>query len=700
MGVFFSVLLNIIEIVLSVLEFLALAASVVTFFVLMLNKYSKALKKILVPLGMRFFTRLRVLVLCRRSPLKKRAFLEFSLLKTGGRSVNTAEWRSIINGFKAFYTDSASKSVYVLSNCTPLIGEHFSRAVQVYFDYFQDEKVKKAFGMKGDLIEWAIGIRIEEAYATPTFLLTGLLARYEENWADFIRRYVSTAYMTETEESDNDKVLSNELYMTFAWLLWGPSYELKHDSYWSGLCQLSFGDESNSVPAIADGRIAPQIAKCFRKNVGRRYGELMSVELTLLNKGEYLRRMRQKVIPDEAYFYERLEGEESSFSLRIDDFHVREGYKSKKYYSTAYVWLLFELEDESRYAFQPKTSLAFFEHANLTDMATYQFLIETLLNKCFLHFASVFGNGAYEGRKYRFVCAMNKDIEVKFLQKYAERTAENSADAQAFRTRLLPEPKRRPANAFAAFDEFFAQDTEYSFEEADAAEKNTITDLACFYADIYMGNFPDANERESFENLLKYLQNAADAEAYKYHIVLVKNKHGTIMAGAIFDYFKRTNCAVVEFIAVRQNLQSAGIGSALYHHILETISKDAFENGKLRPEYVFCEIDAPSHSRAQVKKYLYFWDKYKFMRLNMQYVQPALSGTQKPVKGLWLTVSSLHKMLTKLPGKLVADVIYDYMKYAMGIAEPDRAPEYVKMKQELYTLGEVGLSKLIEHDPV
>lgn len=37
MGVFFSVLLNIIEIVLSVLEFLALAASVVTFFVLMLN---------------------------------------------------------------------------------------------------------------------------------------------------------------------------------------------------------------------------------------------------------------------------------------------------------------------------------------------------------------------------------------------------------------------------------------------------------------------------------------------------------------------------------------------------------------------------------------------------------------------------------------------------------------------------------------
>ena len=102
MGVFFSVLLNIIEIVLSVLEFLALAASVVTFFVLMLNKYSKALKKILVPLGMRFFTRLRVLVLCRRSPLKKRAFLEFSLLKTGGRSVNTAEWRSIINGFKAF----------------------------------------------------------------------------------------------------------------------------------------------------------------------------------------------------------------------------------------------------------------------------------------------------------------------------------------------------------------------------------------------------------------------------------------------------------------------------------------------------------------------------------------------------------------------------------------------------------------------
>lgn len=700
METFFSVLLNIIEIFLSVLEFLALAVSVITFFVLMLNKYSKALKKILVPLGLRFFTRLRILILCRRSPVKKRAFLEFSLLKTGGYSVNLSEWRSIVNEFKAFYSDSSQRLSYVLPNCTPLLGEHFSRAVQVYFDYFRDEKVKKAFGMKGDLIEWAIGIRIEEAYATPTFLLTGLLARYEENWADFIRRYVSTAYMTETEESDNAKVLSNELYMTFAWLLWGPSYELAHDSYWSGLCQLSFGDESNSVPAIANGRIAPQIAECFQKNIGRRYGELMSVELTLLNKGEYLRRMRQKVIPEEAYFYERLEGAESSFALRIDDFHVREGYKSKKYYCTAYVWLLFELEDEREYAFQPKTSLAFFEHANLTDMATYQFLIETLLHKCFLHFESVFGNRAYDGRKYRFVCAMNKDIEEKFLQKYTERTAESGDAAQAFRERLLPEPKRHPANAFAAFDEFFAQDTEYRFEEADASDKCTVTDLACFYADIYMGNFPDANERESFENLLKYLQNAASAEAYNYHIVLVKNKQGTLIAGAIFDYFKRTNCAVIEFIAVRQNLQSAGIGSALYHHILETIAKDAFENGKQRPEYIFCEIDAPSHSRAQVKKYLHFWDKYKFMRLNMQYVQPALSGVQKPVKGLWLTVSSLHKTVTKVPGRLVADVIYDYMKYAMGIAEPATAPEYVKMEQELCTLGDVELSKIIERAPV
>ena len=76
--------LDILEALLNILEFLALIASIITFFVLMLNQFYRALKKLLAPYRLGFWTRIRVLVLCRRSPLKKRAVLEFALIKTGG----------------------------------------------------------------------------------------------------------------------------------------------------------------------------------------------------------------------------------------------------------------------------------------------------------------------------------------------------------------------------------------------------------------------------------------------------------------------------------------------------------------------------------------------------------------------------------------------------------------------------------------
>lgn len=688
--------LNILEAFLNVLEFIALCISVTTFFFLMLNKFSKALKRLLAPYGLRLWQRLRALFICRRSPLKKRAFLEFALLKAGGHALPASQWRAIVNEFKAHYTEGDRRQVYVLENCTPLLGEAFAEAVLAYFRFFDDAGVRKAFGMQEDEpLRWVTTLRIEEAYATPTCLLTGLLARYEENWADFIQRYVSTAYIYDYDESGETLILSNELYMTFAWLLWGPSYELEHTSYWSGLCQLSFGDESNSVPAIAAPPIAPAIAERFNRNKGRRYGELMTTDLSLYEGSAYLKALRSGILPEEEYFYEKAE-EQLPFTLQIDAFAPREGYKAKKYYCTAYVWLLFELEDEDRYDFQPENSLAFFEHANLTDMASYQFLTDTLLNKSILHFERVFSDPKYANRRYRFVCALNRDIEQKFVEAYTRRAQAGDALAPAFAERVLLQPKRTPANAFAAFDEFFSRAAQYSFTEVRLGDRGTVTDLANFYTEVYMECFPDANERESFDNLLKYLKNAEACGEYDYHIVLAKDGSGTVVAGGIFDYFKRENAGVVEFIAVRRSLQSGGVGSTMYRHILSVLSGDAFKNGKKGLDYVFCEIDDPAHNDAPVKKYLYFWDKYKFRRLGMQYIQPALSGAQKPVHRLWLTVSVMHGNAGELPAGTVLAVIADYMRYAMGISAPEENEEYRKMARELSASPAVKLYPLIE----
>lgn len=154
---------------LDVLELIALVASVVTFFVLMLNQYARALREILSPSGLTFWMRMRVLFICRNSVVKKRAFLEFALLKTQGWSVNSSEWRAIITEFKEYYSKSQDNPVYSIPNCTLLIGDDLSVAVQRYFDFFSRDSVKNVFGIKDDLIKWVTTIHVEEAYATPHF---------------------------------------------------------------------------------------------------------------------------------------------------------------------------------------------------------------------------------------------------------------------------------------------------------------------------------------------------------------------------------------------------------------------------------------------------------------------------------------------------------------------------------------------------
>ena len=133
----------------------------------------------------------------------------------------------------------------------------------------------------------------------------------------------------------------------------------------------------------------------------------------------------------------------------------------------------------------------------------------------------------------------------------------------------------------------------------------------------------------------------------------------------------------------------------IYKHISSILSDDAHRmNGKAL-DYILCEIDSPDYSRAEIKKYLYFWNKNNFRHLDFNYVQPALSNSQKPVMGLWLTISPQRTSCSTVPAKLVADVLYDYIKYAMCIEKPEKSKEYEAMLQEITEKKNVSLLKII-----
>ena len=248
---------------------------------------------------------------------------------------------------------------------------------------------------------------------------------------------------------------------------------------------------------------------------------------------------------------------------------------------------------------------------------------------------------------------------------------------------------------FAAYDEFFSPSRQLQYVEVTANDPSSISDFGQFYTDIYMAAFPDDNEREGFDHFLKYLKNAVDAREYRYHIILAKDESGHVVGGCVFNYFKKSNTGVIEFLAVRRDLQSGGIGTMIYKHIASILSEDAFRMSGKPLDYICCEIDSPEYSRAEIKKYLYFWDKNHFRHLDFSYVQPALSGDQEPVSGLWFTISPQHASVSDIPSRLVADILYDYVKFAMGIADPDQNTEYRNMKEELLAHDSVDVSRII-----
>ena len=186
------------ELVLNIIEAIALIVSIVTFLYLMFNKFSVALRRILGPLGFGFFRRIKALFLCRQSQNKKRFFIEYALMESGGVPQIGKQWKKIFASFKGFYASDEENSIFVVPNCTYLLGQNFSDAIKRYFDYFNLEKVKRAFGIK-DNLSFLMRIKIEEAYIMPTCLLNGLLASYDDNWEEFIRQYVSTAYSEDRE---------------------------------------------------------------------------------------------------------------------------------------------------------------------------------------------------------------------------------------------------------------------------------------------------------------------------------------------------------------------------------------------------------------------------------------------------------------------------------------------------------------------
>lgn len=652
--------------------------------------FAHGLKKVFGCCGMSRAVRLRAAIAFRNSIPAQRAFFEYALLQyakfSSKRQTDEAFWREVLWNFKSLWSkDDHERLIVEVDNCTCMIGKAFHAAVGRYFAYLDIPAVAGAYSVSSPSDYWKTVVRVREAYVTPMMLLTGLLDRYGEQWERFIAKYVSTA---SSDMVGGRSIVTRELYGVFAWLLWGPSLEMRWRDGWDGFAQISYGDENNSMPVFFEregGAAARMYEALLASREDGAFGVLARTDLFLVPRKSFFRSEIGRLSVSSAYFVDKIASASSvSFVSQVRDFEVCNDHRSKKYYCTAYLWLLFERDDPNDSAFHPETSVAFFEHGNLADGDSCRFLTKTLMDKALSHFRMVHDDVSLRDRRYRFVCGLNRELEDAWRVRVGQEAACDGEFAKWLRDSISLDRRHQPGAVFDTIDRFFdGDDAGCVYEEVELGRRQAMADLAVFYAGPYTDAFPKDDERESLENIIQYLRVSRTSADWRFHVTLLKDGRGSVIGGAVFDYFAKTNSVVIEFLVVDPGRRSAGMGSEIVKHVSKLADADARKWSNSGVANIFCEVESPDISEDKSLGHLHFWRRNRFRRLAFSYVQPALGPGKSPVRGLWLLALPLRNAGDEFPSDIVRSVVRDYVFYAMGNEFVDSDADFQAMSHDL-----------------
>lgn len=246
-----------------------------------------------------------------------------------------------------------------------------------------------------------------------------------------------------------------------------------------------------------------------------------------------------------------------------------------------------------------------------------------------------------------------------------------------------------------------APDTTVVFHELTAAPQD-IELLRQFYRELYLPEFPDPDEQESLDNMVRYLELKAEGwyGTNNYHIVLL-TAAGRPVAGSISDYLSDADAGVIEFIAVAPAWRRQGLGARLLRWTETTLAVDAGSRSARALRCIVAEMHDPRvrdthHASLDPLARARIWSAWGYRKLNFNYVQPALSPTQQAARHLILlgksTDDTVHQ--ASLGARQLRAILREYFFWAMRIEQPERTAEYQQMSAQLPDDGSVALLPL------
>jgi hypothetical protein len=260
-----------------------------------------------------------------------------------------------------------------------------------------------------EITAFDVKLEIEDGFIAPLHLIAGLLNRIDNEWREILQVYKKDMSDEQKKQIGKPwrlalKAIRPIQKFTFdCWLLWGPSIPIcdetcsRHQGSMSSI-QLGYGDENSSIEVIGNHEAIGRTVGALAQN---RHGSELAVNVATQGWISHSRVFAGNTGVSAAIRKSWAADENGRVLLLLEHGDGKGAINPKadpSFYYTAYLWVCFVMMRDKGGEFLPISSsenerdvssslepwldfMPFFEHGNIAESATYQFLKRQLALK-------------------------------------------------------------------------------------------------------------------------------------------------------------------------------------------------------------------------------------------------------------------------------------------------------------------------------
>jgi GNAT superfamily N-acetyltransferase len=230
-------------------------------------------------------------------------------------------------------------------------------------------------------------------------------------------------------------------------------------------------------------------------------------------------------------------------------------------------------------------------------------------------------------------------------------------------------------------------------EVLDLRETKDESLLQAVYTDLYVPNFPMANEAEDPSVWRPLLWNEVPCPPQPLLRVLVaghqlRKPDSRVLVGFIFlELYRQSGCGLVTYIAVGSGFRGRGVAGRLLRDA-ETRLLDDARRHPVTLQAIFGEVNnpervSPAQDSMDPRDRVRLFDRLGVRWVPMHYVQPPLGPNQSKCYSLDLVVMPRNgRPQDRISGSVITGFLHEFYR-ALGIPSPELDADFCRMAAEI-----------------